>query len=230
MATNATRLALSPQTAVPESLELPVQSAFGYFIQRVVEIIIAGAVLIVTAPILLVVGLIIKLGTPGPVLFWQFRMGKDERPFRFVKFRTLYADARDRWPELYEYRYTPEQIENLTFKIRNDPRVSPQGQWLRKSTLDELPNFWNVLTGSMALVGPRPEIPEMLAYYQGEGRLKFKVRPGITGLAQISGRGRLSFADTVRLDLEYVRNRSLWLDLKLIVLTVYKIVTRDGAF
>lgn len=229
MASNATRLALDPPVS-QESFDLPVQSAFAYFVQRVVESIIAATVLIICAPILLVVAAIIKAGTPGPALFWQFRMGKDERPFRFVKFRTLYADARDRWPELYEYRYTPDQVENLTFKIRNDPRVSPQGEWLRKSTLDELPNFWNVLTGSMALVGPRPEIPEMLAYYQGEPRLKFKVRPGVTGLAQISGRGRLSFADTVRLDVEYVRNRSLWLDLKLIVMTIYKIVIRDGAF
>ena len=108
--------------------------------------------------------------------------------------------------------------------------MTPQGQWLRKSTLDELPNFWKVLTGEMALVGPRPEIPEMLPYYDREALLKFKVRPGVTGLAQISGRGRLSFHDTVALDVEYVLNRSLFLDLKIILLTVQKIVTRDGAF
>jgi lipopolysaccharide/colanic/teichoic acid biosynthesis glycosyltransferase len=108
--------------------------------------------------------------------------------------------------------------------------VTPQGHWLRKSTLDELPNFWNVLTGRMALVGPRPEIPEMLPYYGGDMLLKFTVRPGITGLAQISGRGRLGFHETVALDVEYVRRRSLTLDLKIILLTIQKIVTRDGAF
>jgi lipopolysaccharide/colanic/teichoic acid biosynthesis glycosyltransferase len=108
--------------------------------------------------------------------------------------------------------------------------VTPQGVWMRKSTLDELPNFWNVLTGDMALVGPRPEIPEMLPYYDQEMRLKFTVRPGITGLAQISGRGRLGFYETVQLDNEYVRNHSFLLDAKILVLTLIKIVTRDGAF
>ena len=112
----------------------------------------------------------------------------------------------------------------------NDPRVTPQGEWLRKSTLDELPNFWNVLRGDMALVGPRPEIPEMLPYYEGEMQLKFRVRPGITGLAQISGRGRLGFYETVKYDVEYVKNRSFRLDLKILLITIYKIVARDGAF
>ena len=226
----ASSSATAVATARQPAFQIPEQSAVSYFMQRVVESIIAASVLLVVSPVLLWVALIIKRGTPGPVLFRQFRMGKNERPFRFTKFRTLYADARDRWPELYAYTYTPREIEGLTFKIRNDPRVTPQGRWLRKSTIDELPNFWNVLTGHMALVGPRPEIPEMLAYYHGEQRLKFKVRPGITGLAQISGRGELSFNDTVRLDIEYVKNRSIWLDIKLIFLTLYKIAVRDGAF
>lgn len=226
----ASSSATAVATARQRAFQIPEQSAVSYFMQRVVESIIAATVLLIVSPVLLWVAFIIKRGTPGPVLFRQFRMGKNERPFRFTKFRTLYADARDRWPELYAYTYTPREIEGLTFKIRNDPRVTPQGRWLRKSTIDELPNFWNVLTGHMALVGPRPEIPEMLAYYHGEQRLKFKVRPGITGLAQISGRGELSFNDTVRLDIDYVKNRSMWLDIKLIFLTLYKIAVRDGAF
>ena len=151
-------------------------------------------------------------------------------PFGFVKFRTLYADARERFPHLFEYKYSDEEIANLIFKRSDDPRVTPQGKWLRTSTLDELPNFWNVLKGEMALVGPRPEIPEMLPYYSNEQLLKFTVRPGITGLAQISGRGRLSFQETVKLDVEYVKRRSLLLDLKIVFLTLYKLVTRDGAF
>ena len=206
------------------------QSGVEYFILRIFECLAAGAALLVFAPVILLVGAIIRLGTPGPALFFQNRLGKGEKPFRFVKFRTLHADARRRWPELYAYQYTPEQLDELKFKIVNDPRVSPQGHWLRKSTLDELPNFWNVLTGDMALVGPRPEIPEMLRYYQGDMRLKFCVRPGITGLAQISGRGRLGFHETVQLDVDYVRARTIWLDLKIMVLTLYKIVIRDGAF
>ncbi len=205
-------------------------NGFAFLFLRVVEVAIALTAIVLTAPIMLIVGFIIWRGTPGPVLFRQQRMGKDEVPFRFVKFRTLYADACERWPELYRYKYDRNELKNLVFKLRHDPRVTPQGEWLRKSTLDELPNFWNVLTGEMALVGPRPEIPEMLKYYAGEGRLKFKVRPGITGLAQISGRGRLSFHETMRLDVEYVKTRTIFLDFKILVLTVVKIVTRDGAF
>jgi lipopolysaccharide/colanic/teichoic acid biosynthesis glycosyltransferase len=179
---------------------------------------------------MLIVGLIIKRGTPGPALFWQQRVAIGEKPFWFVKFRTLYADARERWPHLYRYKYTRAQLEALKFKVTKDSRITPQGEWLRKSTLDELPNFWSVLRGDMALVGPRPEIPEMIPYYTGDMHLKFQVRPGITGLAQISGRGRLGFYETVEYDVAYAKTRSLLLDLKIMVLTVYKIVTRDGAF
>jgi lipopolysaccharide/colanic/teichoic acid biosynthesis glycosyltransferase len=206
------------------------KSARAFVIQRVVESVIALGALVITAPIMLAVAVIIRSGTRGAPLFWQERIAKDYKMFRFVKFRTLYADARERFPELYRYQYTDPQLRKLKFKMVDDPRVTPQGEWLRKSTLDELPNFWNVLKGDMALVGPRPEIPEMLPYYTGEMQLKFRARPGITGLAQISGRGRLGFYETVRLDVEYVKNRSLWLDLKILMLTICKIVMRDGAF
>jgi lipopolysaccharide/colanic/teichoic acid biosynthesis glycosyltransferase len=198
--------------------------------QRVVEILIASVVLLLTLPVMLAIGIVIRLGSPGPALFFQPRVGRDGRLFRFVKFRTLYADARERWPELYAYRYDDEELATLKFKVPDDPRVTREGAWLRKSTLDELPNFWNVITGDMALVGPRPEIPEMLPYYRGEMLEKFTVRPGITGLAQISGRGRLGFHETVALDVEYVRKRSLLVDLRVVVLTIYKMLSRDGAF
>jgi len=198
---------------------------------RLFEGIMAGSVLLVTLPIQIILGLLIKRGTPGPALFFQDRVGVNGKLFRFVKFRTLYADARKRWPELYEYAYTPEEIETLKFKTMADPRVTPQGKWMRMSTLDEFPNFWNVVTGDMALVGPRPEIPEMLRYYDTPEKMqKFAVRPGITGLAQISGRGRLTFHQTLEYDLEYVRTRTVWLDLKIMFLTFYRILTRDGAF
>jgi lipopolysaccharide/colanic/teichoic acid biosynthesis glycosyltransferase len=194
------------------------------------EILVAGAILILTAPILLAIAIIIKIGTPGPALFFQKRVGLKGKAFTFVKFRTLYADAKQRFPELYAYQYTPEQLSQLHFKVENDPRVTTQGKWLRKSTLDELPNFWNVLKGDMALVGPRPEIPEMLPYYKEEMLLKFSVRPGVTGLAQISGRGRLSYFDTVGYDLQYVKKRSFLLDAKILLKTLYRILIRDGAF
>jgi lipopolysaccharide/colanic/teichoic acid biosynthesis glycosyltransferase len=199
--------------------------------QRIVEKLIAVIVLTVTAPIMLVLAVIVRRGTPGPALFTQARVGLNGRVFRFVKFRTMYVDAKTRWPKLYAYKYTAEELKSLKFKTLFDPRVTPQGKWMRMSTVDELPNFLNVLMGDMALVGPRPEIPEMLRYYDTpEKRKKFSVRPGITGLAQVSGRGRLSFQKTVKLDLEYVESRSWWLDIKIIVRTAYKMLIRDGAF
>ena len=197
---------------------------------RVFEIIVALTAITLTLPIQLVLGFIIWRGTHGPVLFRQQRVGIGAENFTFVKFRTLYADARERFPELYAYQYSKEDLETFKFKIEKDPRVTPQGEWMRKSSLDELPNFWNLLTGDMALVGPRPEIPEMLPYYKGEARKKFSVRPGITGLAQISGRGRLSFKDTVALDLEYVEKRSFWFDMKIFFKTIQMVIVRDGAF
>lgn len=197
---------------------------------RLFEILVAAGALVLTAPMMLALAVLIRRGTPGRALFFQERMGIDGKTFKFVKFRTLYADARKRFPQLYAYQYSEEELQDLKFKIVNDPRVTPQGAWMRKSTLDELPNFWNVLVGDMALVGPRPEIPEMLPYYTGDMRKKFSVRPGITGLAQISGRGRLSFYKTVELDVEYVNTHSVALDLRILLSTAWKILVRDGAF
>jgi lipopolysaccharide/colanic/teichoic acid biosynthesis glycosyltransferase len=150
--------------------------------------------------------------------------------FRFVKFRTMYADARRRFPELYNYAMTPYQVEQFQFKVERDPRVTRAGKWLRISTLDELPNFICVLTGEMRLAGPRPEIPEMLPNYRPEQMAKFTVKPGVSGLAQIKGRGRLSFQRTVSYDLEYVRTRSFALDLKIMLSTLFKVFKRHGAF
>jgi len=226
----APRLVLEREPLHAFEFVVPEQSRPAFFVQRVVESLIAIVALVITAPVMAAIAVIIRAGTRGTALFWQVRVGKNEELFRFVKYRTLYADARRTFPELYRYKYTDDQLRKLKFKVEDDPRVTPQGEWLRKSTLDELPNFWNVLRGDMALVGPRPEIPEMLPYYEGEMQLKFKVRPGITGLAQISGRGRLGFYETVEFDVEYVKKRSFKLDLKILLLTMYKIATRDGAF
>nr|WP_316640538.1 sugar transferase [uncultured Roseateles sp.] len=218
------------QTA-PSGTAIPVLSGTKpRFLHRLFEIAFAITVLLLSAPLMLLIALVIRLDGPGPVLFFQKRLGKNGRPFTFVKFRTLYADARQRFPELYAYQYSHDELADLKFKIDDDPRVTRCGVWLRKSSLDELPNFWNVLTGEMALVGPRPEIPEMLRYYHGEMLMKFSVRPGVTGPAQISGRGRLKFYETVQYDLEYVRQHSFRYDLKVLVKTLQKVVMHDGAF
>jgi lipopolysaccharide/colanic/teichoic acid biosynthesis glycosyltransferase len=142
----------------------------------------------------------------------------------------MYVDARERFPELYAYKYKDDEVQGVKFKIPNDPRRTHLGRLLRKTTIDELPNFWNVLTGHMALVGPRPEILEMLPYYRGEDLLKFSVRPGVTGLAQTDGRGCLNFRETVDLDVIYVKTRSFWLDICIIFRTIKMVILGSGAF
>jgi lipopolysaccharide/colanic/teichoic acid biosynthesis glycosyltransferase len=220
----------APALAAAPAKALDLRPAAVSPLWRMFEFVFAAGALLVSAPLLFALAVIVRRGTPGPALFFQQRVGVGRKNFTFVKFRTLFHDARQRFPQLYRYQYTEEDLKSFRFKVENDPRVTPQGRWMRKSTLDELPNFWNVLTGDMALVGPRPEIPEMLPYYKGEMLLKFTVRPGVTGLAQISGRGLLSFYETVNMDVEYVKNRSVWLDLRILGLTVWKMITREGAF
>ena len=152
------------------------------------------------------------------------------RPFTFYKFRTMYPDAKERFPGLYSYRYTKEAIQHMKFKIENDPRVPKWAKWLRRSSLDELPNFINVLRGDLSLVGPRPDIPEMMKYYSDKQRMKLSVKPGITGLAQMSGRGDLQFQETLKCDLEYVKNQSLLFDAKIVVRTIARVLHSVGAY
>jgi len=208
--------------------------------------------LVITSPVVGLIALAIKLDSPGPALFRQIRVGRNRRnqefektavtgtnrrdsdlggrPFVFYKFRTMYVDARQRFSELYRYSYSDQEIEKLYFKLPVDPRLTRLGVRLRKSTLDELPNLINVLTGDMNLVGPRPDIPEMVKYYKDWQKKKFRVKPGITGLAQVSGRGLLSFQQTLQADVAYVENRSLWLDLKIVLKTLKVTLFKIGAF
>ncbi len=196
----------------------------------VLERLIAFGCLLALAPVMLAVAIYIVCDSPGNPIFCHYRVGRRGRLFRFYKFRTLYADAKQRFPERYAYRYTEAQLNRLRFKVEDDPRVTRAGRLLRRSTLDELPNFWNVVKGDMALVGPRPEIPEMLQYYRPECLVKFCVRPGITGIAQISGRGRLLFRDTEAIDAASVMDRGFVNDCKVMLRTVYLIFKMDGAF
>ena len=228
-------------------------------VYRLTEVIVTLIVFIVTIPVMLALAIIVKLDSPGPALFLQRRLACSKlvsgkkllknskladaglqfsadkkywvpRTFWFVKFRTMYVDAKELFPEWYNYNYTKEQIEKVAFKVKDDPRVTRVGKYLRVSTLDELPNFWNVLTGDMRLVGPRPEIPEMLPNYNLDQMRKFTVKPGITGLPQINGRGRLTFQQTVDYDLEYVDSKSAFLDIKIIFMTIWRVIMRHGAF
>lgn len=210
--------------------EEPDTVSLGSIALRAVEIIGASAALVIFSPIMLIVAILIALDSKGPVLFRQKRVGRGGRLFTFYKFRTLHANARDLYPELYAYSYTREEILNLQFKTEDDPRVTRIGRTLRRLTVDELPNFINVLKGDVTLVGPRAEIPEMVQYYLPEHMVKFTVKPGITGLAQIRGRGRLKFYETNAYDVEYVQTRNFRLDCMILWNTLIKVCRLDGAF
>jgi lipopolysaccharide/colanic/teichoic acid biosynthesis glycosyltransferase len=197
--------------------------------KRALDVIICLLVLPVAVPVMLVIALIVRLDSPGSPVFRQTRVGRGGRGFTFYKFRTMYSDARERFPDLYAYDYDDDDIPTLFFKLPYDPRCTRVGRRLRRTSLDELPNLINVLRGDMSLVGPRPEIPEMLPFYQPEELCKFAVRPGLTGLAQASGRNILRFTQTNAKDIEYVHGRSFALDLKILAITVWVVVLMLGA-
>ena len=197
--------------------------------KRALDVAVSGTLIVLTLPIIGLLSLIIRLQSPGPAVFRQRRVGRDGRVIRFYKFRTMYSDARERFPELYDYTFTAEQFATSYYKPAVDPRNTPFGRALRKTTLDELPNLFNVIKGDVSLVGPRPELPELIQYYTPEQLTKFSVKSGITGLAQVSGRNNLSIQEQIALDVEYVTKRSFLYDLKLIALTAIMVVKRVGA-
>jgi lipopolysaccharide/colanic/teichoic acid biosynthesis glycosyltransferase len=219
-------------------------------IQRIVDIVISILMLVTFLPLILLIAFLIKIDSPGPVLFKQYRIGLNRRrqngenyngiehrkvnrngkQFLFFKFRTMYADAKERFPEYYKYNYTQEEFGNLMVQNADDPRVTRIGKWLRKTSLDELPNFINVLKGDMHIVGPRPDIWENIKYYPNKHLRKFSVKPGITCIAQIKGRGKLTFLQTNMYDLEYLEKISLLFDLKIMFKTILVVMKRDGAF
>jgi exopolysaccharide biosynthesis polyprenyl glycosylphosphotransferase len=196
-------------------------------IKGAVDRVAAACALLLLSPVLLAIALAIRLTSRGPAFFLQTRIGKGGREFTVVKFRTMVVDAEARRAALLERN---ERSEGLLFKIRSDPRVTPVGRVLRKYSLDELPQFVNVLTGSMSLVGPRPPLPEEAALYGDDVKRRLLVKPGVTGLWQISGRSDLTWDESVRLDLRYVENWSLTLDLMILWKTAGAVFRGAGAY
>jgi len=196
---------------------------------RLLEIAVALTAMTLLAPVYVVIWVLVRRGSPGPALFCQTRIREGLRPFTFYKFRSLCIDGEQRFPELYQFDHSQDDDPDFMFKLHEDPRVTLQGRWLRSTSLDELPNFWNLLKGDIALVGPRPEIPEMLPNYETHMLKKFSVRPGITGLAQVSGRSDLSFREALDYDLRYVNDRCLALDIKILWLTFIACIRGEGA-
>jgi exopolysaccharide biosynthesis polyprenyl glycosylphosphotransferase len=187
---------------------------------------VALAALLLTAPLFLVVALIIRRSDGGPALFRQTRVGRDGRAFTVYKFRTMVLDAEQRKAQLTE----SNEHSGVLFKIRQDPRVTAVGRWLRRYSVDELPQLINVLRGDMSLVGPRPALPEEAALYGDHVRRRLVVKPGITGLWQVNGRSDLSWDESVRLDLRYVENWSFTLDLQILWKTGYAVMGGSGAY
>ncbi|HEX5414411.1 MAG TPA: sugar transferase [Chloroflexota bacterium] len=202
-------------------------------VKSVIDRAVAGLGLILLAPVLAVLALAIRLDSDGPVIFRQERAGKAGRGFILYKFRTMRVACDDSLHRAaFERFYRARSFESggvSTFKIENDPRVTRAGRFLRASSLDELPQLINVLKGEMSLVGPRPPILYETRLYRAEHWRRLEVRPGMTGLWQVSGRGALPFEEMVRLDLDYIARRSLFLDLKILCLTVGAVISGRGA-
>lgn len=193
-------------------------------IKRIIDILGALVGIIIFSPIFAVVPVLIKLDSKGPVLFIQKRVGENGRYYFAYKFRTMIVHDNNQ----FRREYTKENLQGLIFQEKNDPRLTKIGKILRRG-FDELPQLFNVLKGEMSLVGPRPEIPEIVKLYNEEQKIRLTVKPGVTGLAIIKGRGDLSLGETIKIDLEYIRNWSLFLDFKIIVITIYVVLTGKGA-
>ncbi|MEZ6018304.1 MAG: sugar transferase [Planctomycetota bacterium] len=210
----------------------PVQDLYPLFLEelplwrRVIDICVATLLLMLLLPFFCVVALCVKLDSPGPVLFVQWRAGRGGRPFRFYKFRSMYIDAEQRKGELTEQN---EQVGPI-FKIRQDPRITRIGRWIRKASIDEMPQLWNVLIGDMTLVGPRPPTLDEVAAYEAWQRERLDITGGLTCIWQVSGRSEIGFEEWVRMDLEYKRHRSPLFDVKLLWRTIGAVFTGRGAY
>ena len=207
-----------------EEYARPVQGVAN--VQRFMDVLLTGAALVLLLPVFAILALIVKLDSPGPVLFKQRRVGLNGEEFWFYKFRSMVADAEVRRQALLKMN----EASGPLFKIKNDPRITRSGRWLRKYSLDELPQLLNVLKGEMSLVGPRPALPSEVAKYSARQRGRLTVRPGITGLWQVSGRSDLPFDRCVELDLEYVECQSMWLYVKILVMTLPAVLSGRGAY
>jgi lipopolysaccharide/colanic/teichoic acid biosynthesis glycosyltransferase len=195
-------------------------------LKRAVDVVLSGLALIWLSPLFALIAIFVKLHDRGPVIFAQTRVGQFGRPFRLLKFRSMHVDAEQRLRDVLRFN---ELGGSVTFKLRQDPRLTPVGRFLRKWSLDELPQLWNVFRGEMSLVGPRPALPREVARYSPLARRRLLAKPGITCLWQVGGRSEISFSGQVALDLEYIESQSLFLDLKILLKTIPAVISGKGA-
>jgi lipopolysaccharide/colanic/teichoic acid biosynthesis glycosyltransferase len=194
--------------------------------KRLLDVLGASLGLVLASPILLVAALAIRIESRGPVFYRSTRIGRGARPFLFFKLRSM-VDGADRHRHALAHL---NETDGPVFKIAADPRVTWVGRWLRVTSIDEIPQLWNVLRGEMSLVGPRPPIAEEVMQYEPWQLRRLDVLPGITCLWQISGRSRIGFQEWMRLDLEYIKHRSFWLDMKILIRTIPAVLSREGAY
>ena len=214
-----------------ESIKIDIQSdikckKIQFFLKRLMDIILSLIGIILLLPVFIILAIWIKMDSKGPAVFRQIRVGKDEKDFTIYKFRTMIVDAEKK----KELEIDPTNLENFVFQSKSDNRITKSGAFLRKTSLDEIPQLFNVLIGNMSLVGPRPEIPDVVKYYPEAYRQRLLVVPGITGLAQVSGRGEIELGKTVYYDLTYIKKFSVWFDIKILFRTVFSVVKEEGAF
>ena len=196
------------------------------FTKRTLDIILSLIALLLLSPVFFIVGVLIKLEDRGPVFFRQTRVGQFGNEFTMVKFRSMCMDAERRLKELIAKN---QHKDGVTFKLKDDPRITRVGKWLRKFSLDELPQFYNVLVGDMSLVGPRPPVPREVALYTPADRRRLAVKPGITCIWQISGRAEIDFSGQVQLDVRYIESQRLWMDMKILAKTIPAVISGKGA-
>ena len=197
------------------------------FFKRFMDIALSIFALIIGSPIFLLTALLVKVTSPGPIIFSQVRVGKFGRHFKFYKFRSMYIDAEARKAELMKHN---ESGDGVIFKMKRDPRITPVGRFIRKFSIDELPQLFNVILGDMSLVGPRPPLPSEVRTYTLEERKRLNIIPGITCLWQVSGRSELPFSKQIALDKEYIASQSVWKDFLTLLKTIPAILTGKGAW
>ena len=221
-----TRTDFPPVDLPAEPITSPNTSLLDAALRRALDVVVSAAALLLLLPVLALVALLIRLDSPGPVLFVQTRVGKHGQPFSVFKFRSMFTDAEAR---LHTVLPTNER-SGPVFKMRSDPRITRVGRGLRRCSLDEVPQLLNVLRGEMSLVGPRPALPREVALYTPAQHQRLSVLPGLTGLWQVSGRATLSFEESVALDLAYVQRQSFWLNVVILARTVPAVLTGHGAY
>lgn len=193
-----------------------------FFIKRIIDLIFSILGIILLSPIMLITAIAIKIESKGPVIFSQIRVGKDGKHFKMYKFRSMVQNAE----ELKEKLLSQNEMSGPMFKMKEDPRITKVGKFIRKTSIDELPQLFNVIKGDMSLVGPRPNLPKEVAQFSEYHKLKLKAKPGLTCYWQVMGRNSIGFEEWMELDIKYIRERSIWVDLKLIFRT-FKVLFGD---